>query len=178
MVVLAMRQMEAASVLSEQRKDVADGAGARIVLLEVPRGWGRSTVLDWVAAAATPGHSDPVTFIFRIPGSDLAKGRGSQAAAICGLMADAATQHPLGLDRPANVTALGIGVGSLFVSGLDAQVALLLAELAVTAAGNRRDASETGQIGALARLARSVSRLSAQAAVLALVDDADDLDPD
>jgi hypothetical protein len=93
-------------------------------------------------------------------------------------MADAATQHPLGLDRPANVAALGIGVGSLFVSGFDAQVALLLAQLAVTATGNRWDASETGQIGALARLARSASRLSAQAAVLALIDDADDLDPD
>ena len=49
MAVLADRQRVAVGELSEWREDVADGVGPAIVLLEVPRDWGRSTVLEWLA---------------------------------------------------------------------------------------------------------------------------------
>jgi hypothetical protein len=84
MVVLANRQMVAAAELSEWREDVADGVGSRIVLLKVPQGWGRSTVLDWLAEAVESAEGDPVTFVLRIPGRELPEGRGSQAAACAG----------------------------------------------------------------------------------------------
>jgi len=62
-------------------------------------------VLDRLAETAGPGEGDPVSFLFRIRGRELLEERGAQAAAICGLLADAGTRHPvakvLGLDRPA-----------------------------------------------------------------------------
>ena len=174
--------MVAVSELSEWREDVAGGIGPRIVLLAVPCAWGRSVVFDRLAEIAEPGEGDPVSFLFRVAGRDLPEGRGVQAAALCGLLADAGTRHPvakaLSLDRPAGVAALSIGVGSLFVSGFGVLAAMLLGQEAVIAAGNLRDASDAGQMNALARLARSAAQVSAKVPVVILVDDADCLDLD
>jgi hypothetical protein len=84
----------------------------------------------------------------------------------------------LGLDRPAGVAVLGLGVGSLFVSGFGALAGMLLAQEAVTAAGNVRDASAARQVSALARLSRSAAQLSARVPVVVLIYDADRLDLD
>jgi Tetratricopeptide repeat len=182
MAALGDRQLVAVGELSEWREDVAGGVGPAIVLLEVPREWGRTRVLDWLAEQAEPDAADQVTFLFRVPGSDLSEERGSQANEICGFLADAATQHPaakaLGLDRLAGVAVLGLGVGGLAVTGFGALAAMLAGQEAITAAGNLRAASTGGQIDALARLARSAAQLSAQVPVVVLIDDADDLDLD
>ncbi len=73
---------------------------------------------------------------------------------------------------------LSLGVGGLFVpGGIAAQVAVLLASLGVTAAGNAWDAGPAGELGAVARAARRLARLSVSVPVVVVVDDADCLDP-
>ena len=61
--------------------------------------------------------------------------------------------------------------------GMPAQVSLLLAPLAATAAQNAWDASPAGQQGVLARAARAVAAVSAEVPVAVLLDDADRFDP-
>jgi hypothetical protein len=182
MVALAVRQRVAARELTDWHEDVAGGIGSRIVLLKVPPGWGRSTVLDSFAETISPADGDPVTFLFRVGGKTLPDGRGSQAAVVRGLLADASASHPvagaLGLDRPTGVAALGLGVGSLFVPWFGALVGILGAQEALAAAGNLRDASEAGQVAALARAARAAAQVAAQVPVVVLIDDADYLDLD
>ena len=63
------------------------------------------------------------------------------------------------------------------MSGMSAQVSLLLASLGATAAQNAWDASPAGQQGVLARAARAVAAASAEVPVTVLLDDADRFDP-
>ena len=84
----------------------------------------------------------------------------------------------LGLDSAAGEVELALGLGGLFASGLAMAASLLLASMAVTAAGNAWDANPAGQQGALARAARSVAAVSAAVPVLVIIDDADRLDQD
>jgi tetratricopeptide repeat protein len=180
MVVLAGRQKVAAGEMLEWQEDVAGGIGSRIVLLKVPAGWGRSTVLDWFAEQVSHVDGGPVTFVFRVAGAVLPEGRGSQAVAVRGSLAEASAGHPvaraLGLDRPAGVAVLALGAGSLFMSGFGLLAGVLGAQEAVTAAGSLWDASQAGQTGELARVARAAARVSAQVLVVVLIDDADCLD--
>jgi hypothetical protein len=82
-----------------------------------------------------------------------------------------------GLDTAAGEVQLGLGIGGLFASGLAAAVPLLLlASLAVTAAGNAWDVSPAGQQSAVARAARAVVAVSVPAPVPVTVDDAELLD--
>jgi hypothetical protein len=91
---------------------------SRVVLVAVPQGWGRTTVLDQLAAAALEDDA-PVTLVARISGSVLPDEPGGQAALVRECLAAAATRHRvverLGLDRLAGLTQLGLGVVSLFV---------------------------------------------------------------
>ena len=82
-----------------------------------------------------------------------------------------------GLDTAAGKAGLALGVGALFVSGVAAQVSLLLAPLGATAAQNAWDASPAGQQSVLARAARAVAAVSAEVPVTVLLDDADRFDP-
>jgi hypothetical protein len=68
-------------------------------------------------------------------------------------------------------------VGGLFVSGLAAAASVLVASLAVTAAGKAWDGSPAGEEGAVARAARAVAAVSASVPVVVIIDDADRLDP-
>jgi hypothetical protein len=179
----AERHRAVAAELVEWWEDVADrGIGSRIVLLGVPAGWGRSTVLDSLAEKTQPEDGDPVTFLFRVDGKMLSGGPGQQAKEVRERLADACAQQPeaqaLGLDRPQGLAALGLGVGSLFTSDPGVLIGMLLAQMAVTAVGNVRDTSQAGQVGMLARAARSAAQLSARVPVMALIDDADRLDLD
>ena len=83
----------------------------------------------------------------------------------------------LGLDTAAGRVQLGLGLGGLVVSGLAAAAALLVASLAVTAAGNAWDDSPAGEAGGVARAARALARLSVSVPVVVIIDDADCLDP-
>jgi hypothetical protein len=167
------------SELAEWWEDVSvGGIGSAVVLLAVPPGWGRSSVLDGLEGVAA-GADGPVTLTVRIGGVP-AGGRAVQAQQLQQALAAPFTQPRivklLGLDSAAGEAQLGLGVAGLFVSGLAAALPLLLASLGVTAAGNAWDASPAGQQGAVARAARRLAAVSVTAPVLVIVDDADELD--
>ena len=185
------RHAELAGELVEWWEDLWQAhTGSRVVLVAVPPGWGRTTVLDRLAEAA--GADDaPVTLIVRIEGQALraletaglraqALARALQVQLLRTDLGEAAEQHRvverLGLDEPAGRAQLGLGVANLFFSGLTAGISFLLAGLAVAAAGKVWDDSPAGQDGALARTARAVAAVSVQAPVTVIIDDADCLD--
>ena len=174
------RHAELAGELVEWWEDLWQrGMTSRVVLVAVPPGWGRTTVLDRLAEAA--GADDaPVTLIARINGRELPEQAGAQAAVLRDCLAEAGTRHPvaelLGLDRLGGITQMGLGVGGLFVSGLAAAVGFLVAGVAVAAAGKAWDDSPAGQDGALARAARAVAETSVQVPAVVIVDDADWVD--
>ena len=176
------RHAELAAELVEWWEDLwQQGMTSRVVLVAVPPGWGRTTVLDRLAEAA--GADDvPVTLIARINGRELPdKTRpGAQAAVLRDCLAEAGTRHRaselLGLDRLGGTTQIGIGVGALFVSGLAAALGFLVAGVAVGVVGKAWDDTPAGQDGALARTARAVGKTSVQVPTVVIVDDADCLE--
>jgi tetratricopeptide (TPR) repeat protein len=185
------RHAELAGELVEWWEDLWQAhTGSRVVLVAVPPGWGRTTVLDRLAGAA--GADDaPVTLIVPIEGQALraletvglraqALARALQVQVLRADLDEAAEQHRaverLGLDEPVGRAQLGLGVANLFFSGVTAGISFLLAGLAVTAAGKAWDDSPAGQDGALARTARAVAAVSVQAPVTVIIDDADCLD--
>jgi hypothetical protein len=149
MPVLGPRQEAAAGELAEWWEDLWQrGIGPQVALLQVPSGWGRSTVLDQANMVVSAADS-PVTLVVRINGRELPDGLGLQAAVLSGVLADAGARHRvvelLGLDRLAGGVQLGLGVGGLFVSGFAAALGFLLGGLAVGAAGKIWDDSPAGR---------------------------------
>jgi tetratricopeptide (TPR) repeat protein len=178
----AGRHAELAEELTEWWEDLWQrGTTSRVVLIAVPPGWGRTTALDHLEAAATADDA-PVTLVARINARELSPETGIQAAIIRGKLATAAARHPvaemLGLDRAAGITQLALGCVGLLISGLAAAIGFLVAGIAVGVAGKAWDDSPAGQDGALARTARAVAAASTQAPVVVIIDDADYLDED
>ena len=155
------------------------GIGSHVVLVPVPSGWGRSTVLREFGALVEDDDG-PVRVVVFLDGG--LPGRAVQADALLkGLLAAAPRSRVaelLGLGTAAGQVQLGLGVGGLFVSGLAAAASVLLASLAVTAAGNAWDGSPAGEAGAVARAARAVAAVSVSVPVVVIIDDADLLAPD
>jgi hypothetical protein len=181
MNVRSARHAAVLEELSEWWEDVRDaGIGSQVVLLEVPRGWGRSTVLNDLREAIEGGADGPVTFIVSIgavPEVSLAVQAQILGEALATVGAGSHTAELLGLDTAAGKVQAGLGVGGLFASGLAAPLSLLLTSLATTAAGNAWDASPAGQQGSLARAARAVAAVSVAVPVAVIIDDAETLDP-
>ena len=177
----AGRHRAVAEELVEWQEDLAErGIGSQVVLVAVPPGWGRSAVLREFAAVA--GRDDgPVTLVAEVPG-DLPPGRAVQAAALRDALAAFGRQprviRLLGLDTAAGEVQLGLGLGGLLASGPVAAASLLVASLAVTAAGNAWDGSPAGEAGGVARAARGLARVSVTVPVVVVIDDADCLDVD
>ena len=178
MGVRAGQHAELAGELVEWWEDLWQrGMTSRVVLVAVPPGWGRTTVLDRLAAAA--GADDaPVTLIARINGQDCRRG-SARRRRYCGLPGrggDAArVAELLGLDRLGGIQ-MGLGVGGLVRVRADRRGRFLVAGLAVAAAGKAWDDSPAGQDGALARTARAVAAMSVQVPVVVIIDDADWVD--
>jgi hypothetical protein len=163
--------------LTEWWEDLRDGGiGSRVVLVSVPRGWGRSRLLEEFRGVVED-FDGPLTFSINC--TPLA-GRAVQAQelrkALTAVEPGSRAARLLDLDTAAGEAQLGLGIGGLFASGLAVALPLLLASLAVTAAGNAWDASPAGQQGAVARAARAVAAMSVAAPVLVTVDDAELLD--
>jgi hypothetical protein len=181
MVVRSSRHQAVLEELAEWWEDISETRiGSRVVLVEVPSGWGATTVLmEFQAMVAGPDA--PVAISVSVDEVLLA-GRAVEAKALSdALLAPldrSRLAHRFGLDTAAGKAGLTLGVGSLFVSGMPALVSLLLASLGATAAQNAWDASAAGQQGVLARTARAVAAVSAEVPVAVLVDDADRFDPD
>ena len=155
-------------------EDLRDrGTGSRVVLVAVPRRWGRSCVLEEFLGVVEV-LDGPLMFPISCTPS---AGRAAQAERLREALTTAELGSRaaglLGLDATAGKVQLGLGIGGLFASGLAAAVPLLLTSLAVTAAGNVWDASPSGQQGAVARVARAVAAVSVAAPVLVTVDDAE-----
>jgi hypothetical protein len=180
MPVLAERHQAVATELCEWWEDLWQrGIGSQIVMLKVPRRWGRSAVLDRLAQ--TLGSEDaPVTLVLRIDARELPEGLGLQAEILRALLAGAGSQHrvaePLGLNRLAEGVQPGVGVNGLSGSGFAADMGFLLDGMAAGAAGKVWDETPAGQCGSVARVARSVAAVSTSVPVVVLVDDADCLD--
>jgi hypothetical protein len=154
------------------------GIGSRVVLVAVPAGWGRSTVLRQFATAAA-ADDGPVRLTILVSG-DLPPGRAVQALALREDL-EAVAREPwlvrrLGLGTAAGQAQLGLGLSGLMASGPVAAAGLLVASLAVTAAGSVWDESPAGEAGGLSRTARFLARVSAQVPVVVIIDDADCLD--
>jgi len=181
---MALRGAQHLAVLAELTEwweDLGQRAiGSQAVLVAVPPGWGRSAVLGEFRAVVEDIDS-PITLVVAIDGS-LPPGLAVQADALREDLAAAGQRSRiaelLDLDTAAGKVLLGLGVGGLFVSGMAAAASLLVASLAVTAAGNAWDGSPAGQEGAVARAARAVSAVSVSVPVVVIIDDADCLEPD
>ncbi len=156
--------------------------GSRAVLVRVPHRWGRTFLLDRLAAF-TQRDEGPVTLQVRIAGKSLPGGLGVQAQVLRDLLirvgrSRRAAAELLGVDRPSGVIQLGLGVGGLFVSGLAAAVSVLLATAAAGTAGRVWDDSPAGHEGVVARAARSVAAVSVSVPVAVIIDDIDQLEPE
>ena len=179
MGVRSSRHQAVLEELAEWWEDISEARiGSRVVLVEVPPGWGATTVLqEFGAMVADPDA--PVAISVSVDEVPLA-GRAVEAKALSdALLAPLGRSrlaHLFGLDTAAGKAGLALGVGGLFVSGMAAQVSLLLAPLGATAAQNAWDASPAGQQGVLARAARAVAAVSAEVPVTVLLDDADRFD--
>ena len=177
MAIQSSRHRAVLEELTEWWEDLRDrGTGSRVVLVPVPRRWGRSRVLEDFRGVVED-LDGPLTFpISCTPPA----GRAAQAQELSEALTTAELGSRaaglLGLDTAAGKVQLGLGIGGLFASGLAAAVPLLLTSLAVTATGNAWDASPSGQQGAVARAARAVAAVSVAAPVLVTVDDAELLD--
>ena len=178
MGVRSSRHQAVLEELAEWWEDISEARiGSRVVLVEVPPGWGATTMLQEFgamvdhpnAAAISVNVTDAVPDGQAIEANELSK-------ALLAPLDRSRLAHVFGLDSAAGKAGLALGVGGLFVSGMPAQVSLLLAPLGATAAQNIWDASAAGQQGVLARAARAVAAVSAEVPVTVLVDDADRFD--
>jgi hypothetical protein len=193
----ASRHAALAAELTEWQEDLWRArTGSRVVLVAVPPGWGRTTVLDHFQAEISDREDTPVTLTVRINGRDLPADAASQAQVLRACLIEAMRSGPveeearragppggrlravelLGLDEPGGQAQLGLGIGGLFFSGLTAGASFLLAELVAGVVQKAWDASPAGQDGALARAARAVAAVSVSVPVVVVVDDADCLD--
>jgi hypothetical protein len=186
--MLSGRHEAAAAELAAWAEDVRQpGVGARAVLLAAPPGWGRTAVLDQLAAVLSAAGA-PATLLARVSGRSLPDGPGVQALVLRDCLMEAGVRRRaaelLCLDRLGGAAQRGQGARSLFASGLAAAVSFLLAGLAAGAggaarrAGRAEDDGPAGENGAVARAARAVAAVSASAPVVVLIDDADSLEPD
>ena len=134
--------------LAEWWEDVRDGGiGSRVVLLEVPPGWATQAVLDAFREIADDPDG-PVTISISVDDVPLVGGAIEAGALRDALITPSVWSKAaelFGLDSAAGEVELALGVGGLFASGMAMAASLLLASLAVTAAGNAWDASPAGQ---------------------------------
>jgi hypothetical protein len=182
--MLGGRQEAAARELAQWWEGVRrGGAGSRAVLLAVPAGWGRSTVLDQLAGAVSTADGPPALMV-RIIGRSLPEPLGLQAEALRECLMGAGVRQ-----RAAEILCRGrlpstawlpgtaqLSAGSLFASSLAASLSFLLAGLAAAAAGTVGDDSPAGENGALARAARVTAAVSHEAPAVVMIDDADALE--
>ena len=187
MAVRSSRHLAVLEELAEWWEDISEARiGSRVILVEVPPGWGATTVLrEFGVMVADPDA--PVAISVSVDEAPLA-GRAVEAKALSSALLAPLDRwrlmhlfgldlsHLSGLNTAAGKVGLALGVGGLFVSGMPAQLAILLAPLGATAAQNAWDASPAGQQGVLARAARAVAAVSAQVPITVLLDDADRFD--
>ncbi len=165
--------------LTEWWEDISEkGIGSRVILVEVPPGWGVTTVLrEFEAMVADPDALVAISVsVDDVPLAGRAVEAKALSDALLAPLGRSRLAHLFGLDTAAGKAGLVLGVGGLFVSGIAAQVSLLLAQYGTTAAQNAWDPSTTGQQGVLARAARTVAAVSAEVPVTVLLDDADRFD--
>src|SRR5690242_19392909 len=98
------RHAELAAELDEWWENLWQAhTGSQVVLVTMPPGWGRSTVLDRFAARLASRGEAPVTLTVRIDGQKLPGEPALQAQVLRACLAEAARRHRaaelLGLDE-------------------------------------------------------------------------------
>ena len=177
--MLSGRQEAAARDLAQWWEGIRrGGTGSRAVLLAVPAGWGRSTVLDQLAGAISRTDA-PATLVARISGRSLPDRPGPQAVALREhLMGAGVRQRAAEMLCRDRLRGTGrLSAAGLFASSLAAALSFLQTGLAVAAAGAAGDDSPQGENGPLARAARTTAAVSEAAPVVVMIDDADALEP-
>ena len=181
MGVRSPRHQAVLEELGEWWKDISEkGIGSRVVLVEVPPGWGATTVLrEFGGKVADPDAPVAISISVNeaLPADRAAEAK-TLSDALLAPLDRSRLAHLLELDTAAGKAGLALGLGGLFVSGMAAQAALLLVSIVATGTQNAWDASPAGQQGVLARAARAVAAVSAKVPVIVLLDDADRFDPD
>src|SRR5215831_8861898 len=142
MTVRSLRHRLMLEELIEWWEDMRDpDISSQVVLMEVPPGWGASTVLkefkgiidDPDAPAAISIGIDSVPLV----------NRAVEAQGLCDALMTPFVRSRLAelleLDTAKGKVQLGLGIGSLFTPGLAVAAPLLLASLAVTAVANAWD---------------------------------------
>jgi hypothetical protein len=170
--------------LIEWWEDVADPArsvGSQVVVVRLPHGWGRSTVLLRLC-----GHVrvDDVVMgrAFWLRGVDAPVERAEQVVWLKGRAEEAellGDLHPmLGVDSPAGAADRGLDVASVFTGTLVPPVAFLLATVGLGMAAYERGRTPDGLAAQAGRVGAAIARFSVGVPVLVAIDDADDLDSD
>jgi tetratricopeptide (TPR) repeat protein len=182
MLQFSQRQRGALDELVEWWEDICHRKiGSQAIFLAVPRGWGRRTVLDGLAAGIDDPDAYP-TIAVRIPAGSLPEGAALQAEMLRDCFAGAVVRHRaaelLGVDRLGGVIQFALGVVGLMTSAFGALLGMLAANVAVGAASRVWDDSPAGEEGAVARLARAVAHVSVSIPVVVMIDDADQIDTD
>ncbi len=177
--MLGQRHEAAAGELAEWWEDLWQrGIGSRAVLLAVPAGWGRTTVLDQLEAVISQADA-PVTLVLRISGRSLPDETGGQALALRDCLLEAPVRQRAAelLCRHRVAGPAQRPGGSLFASGLTAAVSFLRAGVAASAAATARADNRAAEKRVVGRAACAVAAVSALAPVVAIIDDADVLEP-
>ena len=178
--MLGRRQKTAVTELAQWWEGIRHGgAGSHAVLLAGPVGWGRSTVLEQLAASIRTADAQASGPVVCISGRSLPCGPGPQAAALRdGLLADAVRREAaVQLCRGRLFNAARPAKGSLLMSGIAGTISLLLASLAATIVGGAADDRPASEDGVAARAARFLAAVSVSAPILVVIDDADYLEP-
>jgi hypothetical protein len=183
MSVLGPRQEAAAEELGEWWEDLWQrGIGSQVVVLKVPPGWGRSSVLGRIAEMVN-AEDAPVTVVIPINGRELPDEKDLQAEEIRRQIADERAWRRaaelLDVDQAGGRLELALQVGGLFAPGPGVGAGVLLVDRAM---GVLRKTlwgeSAASQGAAVARAARAVAEASRQVPVVVLLDDAERLDRD
>jgi hypothetical protein len=159
---------------------VAGRGGSQVVFVPAPMGWGRTWLLKRLGKAVR-AWPEP-TRVVEITGRDATgRGSGEQIEWLSRVAAEAeALDGPgralLGVDRPARAAGLGLDLLGLFVTGVTAQVGVLLASIGWGAAVEAFDRSDAGPTARAGQLGAVIARVSAGLPVAVLIDDADLLD--
>src|SRR5579864_1601865 len=119
MAIQSSRHRAVLEELTEWWEDLRDrGTGSRVVLVAVPRRWGRSSVLEEFRGVVEVLDGPLMFPLSCVPSA----GRAAQAEELSKALTTAElgsrSAELFGLDTVAGKVQLGLGIGGLFASGL------------------------------------------------------------
>ncbi len=166
--------------LGEWWEDLVDRSiGSRGLVLAVPPGWGRTTVVERFRRRVE-SDQDRLGIVVSVPGAEAPPGAALQVAWLYELVRDAGLserwREVVGVDRPEGVFDLSTDLAGFGLLSLPGMVGAFVAGKVLRKLAADRDSSATGAADASERLGRMLARQSTRVPLVILVDDADRLD--